>query len=112
MSIDIKRTYGGLPPIPPERQAKLRILVECHARDDAREDLDYENWGRLISPWDVLSLLDECHGRRFDPNLVAEVKRLRGLLGEALNVVDDCVRRHEPDGRSVTAARIRKEAGL
>lgn len=78
----------------PERRVKLRALVERYASDDAREDLDFEKWGEACPPWDVLSLLDECHGRRFDPDLVAEVERLRArvaVLEESLdNTCEQC----------------------
>lgn len=67
-------------PMSPEGHARLRKVAERYVRDEIKEDLDYENWGQLVSPMDVLSLLDECHGRRFDPNLVAEIQRLRARV--------------------------------
>lgn len=103
---------ADLPPMSPERRVKLRALVERYASDDAREDLDFEKWGEACPPWDVLSLLDECHGRRFDPDLVAEVERLRALLDETI----DLAMRFDNDGAQPGERKrvmdIKQEAGL
>jgi len=52
--------------------------------------------------------------RKMLPACIAEVERLRALLGEACDMVDGCVKRHDHDtaARSVAASRIRKEGGL
>ncbi len=50
--------------------AALRSRAERYANDDAREDLDHQEWGEAMPPWDILALLDRCERAE------AEVERL------------------------------------
>ncbi len=50
--------------------AKLRATAERYANDDAREDLDAQEWGEAMPTWNVLAL-------------IAEIERLRGERDEA-----------------------------
>ena len=74
---------------------KLCALAERHARDDADGDIDFEKWGHAIAPGDVVwlcaeveRLRAECHGRRFDPNLIDRLAAMTAARDELADIAE------------------------